>query len=45
MVDDPHPPLPEGISDPCRDFLLKCFQKDPAMRIDARGLLNHPWIG
>ena len=28
MVSDPHPPLPEGISPLCEDFLLKCFEKE-----------------
>ncbi len=45
MVEDDHPPLPEGISENCEDFLLKCFEKEPSLRIDAKGLLRHPWIG
>ena len=44
IVQDDHPPLPNGISENCKDFLLKCFHKDPMLRIDAKGLLKHPWI-
>ena len=25
MVEDKHPPLPDGISNDCKDLLLKCF--------------------
>ncbi|CAD8209200.1 unnamed protein product [Paramecium octaurelia] len=38
------PPLPEGISNECRDFLIQCFQKDPTLRDDATTMLKHPWI-
>ena len=38
------PPLPEGISNECRDFLVKCFNKDPTLRDDATTMLRHPWI-
>ena len=41
---EPMPPLPEGLSDELRDFLTKCFQKDPSKRISAEGLLRHPWL-
>ncbi|KRX02442.1 Protein kinase-like domain [Pseudocohnilembus persalinus] len=44
MVEDEHPPLPEGVSEDCVDFLLQCFERDPAQRIDASQLLKHPWI-
>lgn len=44
IVQDPHPPLPDGISMPIKDFLLLCFQKEPAMRSTAAVLLNHPWL-
>ena len=44
IVQDDHPPLPDGISASLRDFLLECFQKDPNRRIDAAGLLRHPWL-
>jgi hypothetical protein len=44
IVQDDHPPLPESISAACKDFLLECFQKDPNRRIDAVGLLKHPWV-
>ncbi|KAG7145613.1 Cytokinesis protein sepH like [Verticillium longisporum] len=44
IVNDDHPPLPEGISPASRDFLMQCFQKDPNLRVTARKLLKHPWI-
>ncbi|OAA39399.1 septation [Metarhizium rileyi] len=44
IVNDDHPPLPEGISPAARDFLMQCFQKDPNLRVSARKLLRHAWI-
>ncbi|KUI74190.1 Cytokinesis protein sepH [Cytospora mali] len=44
IVNDDHPPLPEGVSGAARDFLMQCFQKDPNLRVSARKLLKHPWI-
>ena len=44
IVNDDHPPLPEGASPLVRDFLMQCFQKDPNLRISAKKLLKHPWI-
>ncbi|KAL7796069.1 hypothetical protein V8C37DRAFT_414359 [Trichoderma ceciliae] len=44
IVNDDHPPLPEGISAAARDFLMQCFQKDPNLRVSARKLLRHAWI-
>lgn len=44
VVQDPFPPLPTGISDELRDFLNKCFQKEPLIRVDAKTLLKHSWI-
>ncbi|TDZ15943.1 Cytokinesis protein sepH [Colletotrichum orbiculare MAFF 240422] len=44
IVNDDHPPLPEGISPAARDFLMQCFQKDPNLRVTARKLLRHAWI-
>ncbi|KAI4189385.1 MAG: hypothetical protein L6R41_001493 [Letrouitia leprolyta] len=44
IVNDDHPPLPEGASPVVRDFLMQCFQKDPNLRVSARKLLKHPWI-
>ena len=29
IVQDDHPPLPAGVSDSLKDFLLLCFKKDP----------------
>lgn len=45
IVNDDHPPLPEGVSAAARDFLMQCFQKDPNLRVSARKLSKHPWIG
>jgi serine/threonine protein kinase len=44
IVNDDHPPLPEGTSPLVRDFLMQCFQKDPNLRVTAKKLLKHPWI-
>lgn len=44
IVQDDYPPIPEGISQALRDFLLNCFQKEPAMRSSAINLLEHPWL-
>jgi serine/threonine protein kinase len=44
IVNDDHPPVPEGISQGARDFLMQCFQKSPELRVSARKLLRHMWI-
>ncbi|CAG9327017.1 CDC15_3 [Blepharisma stoltei] len=44
VVQDPAPPLPTNISEELKDFLTKCFQKEPLIRVDAKALLKHPWI-
>ncbi|KAK4177954.1 putative cell division control protein [Triangularia setosa] len=44
IVNDDHPPLPEGVSPVARDFLMACFQKDPNLRVTAKKLMKHPWI-
>ena len=44
IVQDDYPPLPEGISQALRDFLMLCFQKEPVMRKSAEQLLEHPWL-
>ena len=44
IVTDDCPPLPTGISEHLKNFLLKCFTKDPAKRPSAKELLKHPWI-
>jgi serine/threonine protein kinase len=38
IVNDDHPPLPEGASPLVRDFLMQCFQKDPNLRVTAKKL-------
>ena len=41
IVQDPSPPLPQSISPELKDFLTKCFQKEPLIRVDALTLLKH----
>jgi serine/threonine protein kinase len=36
--------MPETISEELKDFLTRCFEKDPFKRIDAKSLLQHPWL-
>ena len=44
IVNDDHPPLPEGVSPGVRDFLMQCFHKDTNFRATAKKLLKHAWI-
>ena len=44
IVQEPTPPLPDSITDDLRDFLSRCFEKDPFKRIDAKSLLKHVWL-
>jgi len=46
IVEDAHPPIPEGLSEPLAHFLAKCcFVKIPTKRPTAGMLLGqHPWI-
>ena len=44
IVQDPHPPLPVGISTQLEGFLLLCFAKDPLQRPSAKDLTKHLWI-
>ncbi|OJA08655.1 hypothetical protein AZE42_05281 [Rhizopogon vesiculosus] len=37
-------PIPEECSEPLKDFLSQCFQKEPLMRPDAELLCEHPWL-
>ncbi|XP_050898386.1 mitogen-activated protein kinase kinase kinase NPK1 [Lathyrus oleraceus] len=39
-----HPPIPEHLSAEAKDFLLKCFHKEPDLRPSASDLLLHPFI-
>ncbi|KAJ2487359.1 Protein kinase of the Mitotic Exit Network [Coemansia sp. RSA 2320] len=43
IVEDDHPPIPEGISEELKDFLLLCFQKNPQDRPTAPELMSHGW--
>jgi serine/threonine protein kinase len=44
IVEDPQPPIPEGCSELLRDFLVRCFHRDPQKRPDAKALFGHPWL-
>ena len=38
------PKIPGGVSSVLRDFLRKCFHKQPEFRKGADELLDHPWL-
>jgi serine/threonine protein kinase len=38
------PKIPSGVSPVLRDFLRKCFHKDPNFRKNAKELIVHPWL-
>jgi len=44
IVQDDFPPLPDGITLLCKDFLMQCFLKEPLLRPSAAQLLKHRWI-
>jgi serine/threonine protein kinase len=44
IVQANHPPFPDNISPELTDFLLKCFQHNPAERATASELLSHAWL-
>ncbi|XP_065877919.1 mitogen-activated protein kinase kinase kinase 3-like isoform X2 [Euphorbia lathyris] len=39
-----HPHIPEHLSSEGKDFLLKCFEKEPDLRATASDLLQHPFV-
>lgn len=39
-----HPPIPEHLFAEATDFLLKCLQKEPNLRLVALDLLQHPFV-
>jgi len=39
-----HPSIPEHLSHQGKDFLLKCFQREPTLRPSATVLLKHPFV-
>ncbi|XP_052245245.1 mitogen-activated protein kinase kinase kinase 15-like isoform X3 [Dreissena polymorpha] len=39
-----HPEIPDSLSEAAKDFLLKCFHKDPKQRPTAAKLLEEPFI-
>ncbi|CAM9555732.1 unnamed protein product, partial [Phaeothamnion confervicola] len=41
---DEMPDLPQHLSDSAKDFLRRCFQRDPEQRPTAATLLRHPWL-
>ncbi|GET90917.1 protein kinase-like protein [Leishmania tarentolae] len=38
------PQIPAETSDPCRNFLFRCFERDVMRRASADELLQHPWL-
>ncbi|XP_065877547.1 mitogen-activated protein kinase kinase kinase 3-like [Euphorbia lathyris] len=39
-----HPPIPKHLSSEAKDFLSKCFQREPDLRAVASDLLQHPFV-
>ncbi|VDN02245.1 unnamed protein product [Thelazia callipaeda] len=39
-----HPPIPDGLSERCKRFILRCFEPDPRKRAAAAELLVDPFI-
>lgn len=44
IVQDATPAIPDNLPQEVKDFLLRCFVKDPAERASAEQLLESPWI-
>jgi serine/threonine protein kinase len=44
IVRDDSPPIPQDISPLLHDFLVRCFQKNPLLRMSAENLLRHAWF-
>jgi serine/threonine protein kinase len=38
------PEIPKNVSPAGKDFLLKCFNREPAKRLSADELLMHPFV-
>jgi serine/threonine protein kinase len=38
------PPIPDHLSENCKDLIRKCMQRDPSQRPTAVELLQHPFI-
>lgn len=38
------PPIPDHLSEHCKDFIMKCLQRDPSHRPTSVELLQHPFI-
>jgi serine/threonine protein kinase len=36
--------LPDGLSEPARDFITKLLKLDPGARLSAAEALKHPWV-
>lgn len=44
VVNDRHPPLPDGISEELASFLMRCFDKNITTRATAAELSEHRWL-
>ena len=44
IVRDQRPPIPAGVSPELKNFLTRCFHKDPEARPSAAELRRHDWL-
>lgn len=43
-ITDDEPPIPDSLSEPCREVLRGLLDKDPTTRLTLDQVLAHPWV-
>ncbi|CAN1176367.1 Mitogen-activated protein kinase kinase kinase 20 [Linum perenne] len=43
-IQNGHPEIPDWLTEEVKDFLKRCFVRDPNQRFSAKSLLRHPFI-